>query len=72
MRKKPRPPPEPDTRPTVEIALAVIDAACALRDFDWNCDDPSPLLDAIDRAVDAWRRRLRERTEEAVDAGAIR
>lgn len=54
---------DPDERSTFEIASAVIDAACKLRDYDYNTDDPGPYLDALDSAVDAWRRRLRERAQ---------
>ena len=45
---------------TVALALAIIDAACELRDFDWEADDPGPLLAAIDHAVDRYRQRFRE------------
>jgi hypothetical protein len=43
---------------TAALAMRIVDAACRLRDFDWETDDPGPTLDALDLAVDASRARL--------------
>lgn len=44
-----------------DLILNIVAAACAYRDFDWTGDggDPSPVVDGLDKAVDAWRAYLR-------------
>lgn len=43
-----------------DLILAIVAAACEYRDHNWEKDDPSPVVDGIDKAVDAWRAYLRK------------
>lgn len=42
-----------------ELVFAIVDAACAYRDADWDKDGTME-IEALDDAVDAWRAHLRE------------
>lgn len=44
---------------SADLALAVVEAACALQDADPN-KDITRQLDALERAVAAWRKHLRK------------
>jgi hypothetical protein len=51
----------------VDLLLDIAAAACEVRDLDWNSQDPTPAMDALDRAVDAWRKRLRQKGLEGME-----